>query len=123
MIAGVNSNGSIVGVRVLSHIETPGLGDKVDIKKSDWIKSFDNKSLTQPSLDNWKVKKDGGKFDQFTGATITPRAVVQQVRKVLEYVERNQALLFETTAAVTSEDKLLETGLQQQAKRKIARLR
>lgn len=112
MIAGVNSNGSIVGVRVLSHIETPGLGDKVDIKKSDWIKSFDNKSLTQPTLDKWKVKKDGGEFDQFTGATITPRAVVQQIRKVLEYVNRNQALLFEATTAVTHENQASKAAQQ-----------
>jgi electron transport complex protein RnfG len=112
MIAGVKSDGSIIGVRVLSHIETPGLGDKVDIKKSNWIKSFDNKSLTQPTLDNWKVKKDGGEFDQFTGATITPRAVVQQIRKVLEYVGRNQTLLFGTTAVITNENKVSETGRQ-----------
>jgi electron transport complex protein RnfG len=112
MIAGVNRDGSIVGVRVLSHIETPGLGDKVEIKKSNWIKSFDNKSLTQPTLDKWKVKKDGGEFDQFTGATITPRAVVQQIRKVLEYVERSQTLLFETTAAITTENKVSTAGQQ-----------
>lgn len=106
MIAGVNSDGSVAGVRVLKHIETPGLGDKVDIKKSNWIKSFDNKSLVQPKRDDWKVKKDGGEFDQFTGATITPRAVVQQVRKVLEYVERNQTLLFGATVSIAAKNKV-----------------
>ncbi len=94
MIAGINNNGTIAGVRVLTHTETPGLGDKVDLKKSDWITRFDNKSLEQPSISQWKVKKDGGDFDQFTGATITPRAVVRQIRKVLEFVKREQTLLF-----------------------------
>ncbi len=98
MIAGVNSNGTIAGVRVLTHTETPGLGDKVDLKKSDWITSFDNKSLEQPTVSQWKVKKDGGDFDQFTGATITPRAVVGQIRKVLEFVKREQTLLFTVEA-------------------------
>jgi electron transport complex protein RnfG len=100
MIAGVNSDGSIAGVRVLKHIETPGLGDKVDIKKSAWIRSFENKSLSNPTINQWKVKKDGGDFDQFTGATITPRAVVQQIRKVLEFAERSQLLLFDAATEI-----------------------
>jgi electron transport complex protein RnfG len=100
MIAGVNSDGSIAGVRVLKHIETPGLGDKVDIKKSSWIRSFENKSLSNPTINQWKVKKDGGDFDQFTGATITPRAVVQQIRKVLEFTERSQLLLFDAATEI-----------------------
>ena len=94
MIVGVNQDGSLAGVRVLTHSETPGLGDKVDLKKSQWILSFNDKSLTNPTPDNWAVKKDGGEFDQFTGATITPRAVVQQVRKVLEFVESRRDELF-----------------------------
>jgi electron transport complex protein RnfG len=94
MIAGVEKDGSIAGVRVLGHSETPGLGDKVDIKKSDWILSFNAKSLLNPSPENWKVKKDGGDFDQFTGATITPRAVVHQIRKILEFVANNEVELF-----------------------------
>jgi len=85
LIIGVNANGSIAGVRVLSHSETPGLGDKVDLKKSDWILSFNGKSLENPTPEAWAVTKDGGEFDQFTGATITPRAVVNQVKRVLEY--------------------------------------
>ena len=94
MIAGVNRDGSIAGVRVLAHAETPGLGDKIDLKKSPWIKGFDKKSLSNPSPALWQVKKDGGEFDQFTGATITPRAVVQQVRKILEFVNKQQDALF-----------------------------
>lgn len=96
MIAGINEDGSIAGVRVLSHNETPGLGDKIDLKKSDWIKSFDGKSLNKPQTTLWKVKKDGGTFDQFTGATITPRAVVQQIRRTLEFVRQNKKNLFGT---------------------------
>jgi electron transport complex protein RnfG len=81
---------SIAGVRVLSHKETPGLGDKIDLKKSDWILSFDGRSLQQPPHENWAVRKDGGDFDQFTGATITPRAVINQVRSALEFYLRHK---------------------------------
>lgn len=102
MIAGVNRDGSVAGVRVLSHTETPGLGDKIDLKKSPWITDFDGLSLSNPTPENWKVKKDGGEFDQFTGATITPRAVVQQIRRVLEFVESNQKSLFSTTSSSAS---------------------
>ena len=94
LLTGVNRDGSIAGVRVISHQETPGLGDKIDLKKSDWITIFNGLSLQQPNIDNWKVKKDGGEFDQFTGATITPRAVVNQVKQVLLFVEENQSTLF-----------------------------
>lgn len=106
MIAGINSNGTIAGVRVLTHTETPGLGDKVDLKKSNWINSFNHKSLEQPSISQWKVKKDGGDFDQFTGATITPRAVVRQIRKVLEFVKREQTHLFTTAATAQTSDNI-----------------
>ena len=87
LIIGVNKDGSVAGVRVLAHNETPGLGDKVDLKKSDWLLNFDGKSLTSPAEASWAVKKDGGDFDQFTGATITPRAVVKQVKKALEFFQ------------------------------------
>ena len=92
MIIGINANGSIAGVRVLSHNETPGLGDKVDLKKSDWVLSFNQKSLNNPTTEAWAVKKDGGEFDSFTGATITPRAVVNQVKRALQYFEETQPL-------------------------------
>ena len=90
MIVGVFSDGSLAGVRVIAHKETPGLGDKVDINKSPWVTSFAGKSLRDPKPELWKVKKDRGVFDQFTGATITPRAVVKTVRQTLEYFEANQ---------------------------------
>lgn len=85
LVTGVFLDGTIAGVRVLSHNETPGLGDKVDYKKSQWIDGFIGKSLLMPSIDRWKVKKDKGDFDQFTGATITPRAVTKAVLNTLLY--------------------------------------
>lgn len=94
LIVGVNNDGSIAGVRTLSHRETPGLGDKIDLKKSDWILSFDGRSLTNPPLSRWAVKKDKGVFDQFTGATITPRAVVSAVSRALQYAQANRDNLF-----------------------------
>ncbi len=93
LIVGVNRNGSIAGVRVLSHRETPGLGDAVERKKSDWVDGFLGKSLADPEPAQWRVKKDGGVFDQFTGATITPRAVTSAVHKALQYFEDNRKRL------------------------------
>ncbi len=93
LIIGINIDGSLAGVRVVSHHETPGLGDKIDLKKSNWIVGFNGKSLTNPAPELWKVKKDKGAFDQFTGATITPRAVVQQVYKTLKYYNEDRARL------------------------------
>ncbi len=81
------SNQTITGVRVVSHKETPGLGDKIEISKSQWITLFNDKSLKEPSINAWAVKKDGGSFDQFTGATITPRALVNAVRSILLWVK------------------------------------
>lgn len=97
MIVGVNRDGSVAGVRVIKHKETPGLGDKIDLKKNPWILGFNGKSLQLPFSDVWKVKKDGGEFDQFAGATITPRAVVGQVKRVLEFVTANHDTLFNDT--------------------------
>ncbi|MGK0498891.1 MAG: electron transport complex protein RnfG [Oceanicoccus sp.] len=90
LIIGVNIDGTIAGVRTLSHRETPGLGDAVDRKKSAWIDGFNGKSLLNPTAELWKVKKDKGVFDQFTGATITPRAVTKTVLQTLQYFTRNQ---------------------------------
>ncbi|MCT4348700.1 electron transport complex subunit RsxG [Vibrio splendidus] len=94
VIVGMKIDGTILGTRVLSHRETPGLGDKIDLRVSDWILSFAGKQVTESNLDRWKVRKDGGDFDQFTGATITPRAVVKSVKQAVLYVnQNNQALL------------------------------
>ena len=100
MIIGVNFDCTIAGVRVVEHRETPGLGDKVDLKKSDWILSFNGASLVNPQASGWDVKKNGGEFDQFTGATITPRAVIYQIAQVLEYFsEDSERLLLEAAKA------------------------
>lgn len=93
-VVGVNRDGSIAGVRVLAHKETPGLGDKVSLKKSDWVLDFDGRSLADPADAGWAVKKDGGVFDAFTGATITPRSMVNATRRVLEYAQANADALF-----------------------------
>lgn len=102
MIVGVNRDGTVAGVRILRHKETPGLGDKIELKKHQWILNFNGKSLTVPVLEDWKVKKDGGVFDQFAGATITPRAVVGQIKRVLEFTAANPQL-FDTPASTTGE--------------------
>ncbi|WP_373090766.1 electron transport complex subunit RsxG [Zhongshania sp.] len=93
MIVGINGDGSIAGVRVLSHRETPGLGDQVDYKKSHWVDGFIGKSLNNPDQSKWAVKKDKGVFDQFTGATITPRAVTAAVNRALLYFEANRTTI------------------------------
>ena len=94
MLIGIYADGTLAGVRVINHKETPGLGDKIDDKKSDWILQFTGLSLTNPAKARWKVKKDGGEFDQFTGATITPRAVVSAVKRSLEYFSTHRDELF-----------------------------
>ncbi len=93
LLVGVNVDGSVAGVRVVQHAETPGLGDKVDLKKSDWILSFNGRSLTDPVPERWTVKKDNGEFDQFTGATITPRAVTSAVYNALLYFQKQRQLI------------------------------
>lgn len=87
-IMAVNSDGEILGVRVISHKETPGLADKIELEKDSWITQFDGKSLANTSHIRWAVKKDNGTFDQFTGATITPRAMVKGVQKGLLFYEQ-----------------------------------
>ena len=96
LLIGVRQDGSLGGVRVIAHKETPGLGDYIDIAKDNWIKSFDDLSLTSRPSKQWQVKKDGGQFDYMAGATITPRAVVKATHKALTYVELNKTLLFAT---------------------------
>ena len=91
----IKQNGELAGVRVVGHKETPGLGDAIELSRSDWILQFDGKSLTNPHRDGWAVVKDGGKFDQLTGATITPRAIVKAVHKALTYFANNQQQLFD----------------------------
>lgn len=98
LIVGLTANGTVSGVRTLAHQETPGLGDKIEIVKDNWITSFYGKTLESHKDKRWQVKKDGGQFDQFTGATITPRAVVQAVKNTIIYFERNKEQLFSSSA-------------------------
>jgi len=95
LLIGVYLDGSIAGVRVIRHAETPGLGDGIEIRKSNWINGFDDNSLSNPQLNQWRVKRDGGVFDQFTGATITPRAVVAAVKNTLLYYQQNADIIFQ----------------------------
>ena len=88
LLTGIDREGKLLGVRVTSHRETPGLGDKVETRKSDWIKGFNDLSLDNPEKSKWRVKRDGGNFDQFTGATITPRAIVTAAYQILEYFDK-----------------------------------
>lgn len=110
MIVGINIDEHIAGVRVLNHSETPGLGDKVDLKKSPWILGFDGKSLKAPQADKWKVKKDKGEFDQFTGATITPRAVVAQVFRALNYFAEDKARIAKAAASSQIKPSIADNG-------------
>lgn len=95
LLAGIDTSGQLTGVRVTSHKETPGLGDGIEIERSDWIRSFEGKSLQHPGAGQWAVRRDGGVFDQMTGATITPRAVVNAVKRALEYFQAHQQELFD----------------------------
>jgi len=100
LLVGVYADGTLAGVRVLAHKETPGLGDAIEATRSDWILTFEGKSLNNPPPKAWAVKKDGGAFDQFTGATITPRAVVKAARQFLIYFQQHKEQLLANSADV-----------------------
>jgi electron transport complex protein RnfG len=93
MVMGINRDGEILGVRVINHAETPGLGDKIEVAKSAWILDFNSRSLLNLTDAQWAVKKDGGIFDQFAGATITPRAVVKATHRGLQFFNRHRSEL------------------------------
>ena len=98
LLIAIRADGSISGVRVLAHKETPGLGDYIDIAHGNWIKLFNDESLQKTPANRWQVKKDGGQYDYMVGATITPRAVVKAVLKALQYFEMNKQTLFAQNA-------------------------
>jgi len=98
LLVGILADGTVSGVRVVAHRETPGLGDKIEVERNDWILGFEGRSLGNPARERWAVQRDGGVFDQFTGATITPRAVVSAVRDALIYFAANRDALFDTPA-------------------------
>ncbi|WP_458524632.1 electron transport complex subunit RsxG [Onishia taeanensis] len=104
LLVGITDAGEISGVRVTRHQETPGLGDAIEARKSDWIRDFTGRSLDDPDPDGWAVTRDGGDFDAFTGATITPRAVVGAVQRTLEYVRaHHERLLSDMPKAAASD--------------------
>lgn len=96
LLVAINADGSLAGVRVSTHRETPGLGDKIELDKSPWILQFDDRSLQAPLETDWKVRKDGGQFDQITGATVTPRAIVAAVRDALLFYSQHRETIFTT---------------------------
>ena len=96
LLVGIYADGTLAGVRVTRHQETPGLGDAIEYNRSDWILGFTGKSLNNPNPQKWNVKRDGGDFDQFTGATITPRAVVKAVHAALLYFKQHRETLFDS---------------------------
>jgi len=108
LLIGVKANGELSGVRTLTHAETPGLGDKIEIAKNPWITGFDGLSLDNTPAAQWAVKKDGGRFDQFTGATITPRAVVNAVHQGLQVFRQQREQLQSAVADMNS------TGAEEQ---------
>jgi electron transport complex protein RnfG len=101
LLVGIYHDGSLAGVRVVSHRETPGLGDAIDEERSDWILGFNGRSLDNTLPAQWAVRRDGGVFDQFTGATITPRAVVKAVHRALLYYRAHRDALFAAPAETT----------------------
>ena len=109
LLIGISMDSTVTGVRVLEHRETPGLGDRIETMKSDWVLQFDGQSIGDPALEHWKIKGDGGSFDQLTGASITPRAIVKAVKETLIYFDANRDALFAAPAdAVNDEGKQAE---------------
>lgn len=105
LVMAVDRDGHILGVRVTKHTETPGLGDRIELDKSDWIRSFVGKYIGNPPPPRWAVKKDGGDFDQFTGATVTPRAVVKTVHEGLAFFTAHRERLLAADAAPPSHER------------------
>jgi Na+-translocating ferredoxin:NAD+ oxidoreductase subunit G len=98
LLVGILADGTVSGVRVVAHRETPGLGDKIEVERDDWILGFAGRRLGDPPRESWAVRRDEGVFDQFTGATITARAVVSAVRDALVYFEAHRDELFAVPA-------------------------
>lgn len=98
VLVGVDMRGIVTGVDILEHRETPGLGDRVESSKSDWVRQFAGRSLSDPEQSAWSIKRDGGDFDQLTGASVTPRAIVKAIYETLVYFSANQKNLFDATA-------------------------
>jgi electron transport complex protein RnfG len=94
ILLGVDMQGAVTGIRILKHKETPGLGDKIDSRRSDWVHQFAGRSIGDPVVTDWAIRRDGGQFDQLTGASVTPRAVVKAMRDTLLYFESHRDEIF-----------------------------
>lgn len=94
ILVGVETTGVVSGVNVLEHRETPGLGDRVESGKSDWANQFDGRSLADPDPMGWRIKRDGGQFDQLTGASVTPRAIIKAIKETLIYFDTHREEIF-----------------------------
>lgn len=110
LLLAIDPNGTVLGVRTLAHQETPGLGDKIETQKSDWIRSFSGKRVRSADDKRWAVQRDGGMFDQFTGATITPRAVVQAVKRATLFLQQNSDRLFATDLPRCQQEQVMEVS-------------
>ena len=103
VLVGVGYDGTVTGVRILEHRETPGLGDRIVSARSDWVYQFDGRSLSDPVVGRWAIRTDGGEFDQLSGASVTPRAVIGAIREMLVYFEANRDELFAAPATEVDE--------------------
>jgi Na+-translocating ferredoxin:NAD+ oxidoreductase subunit G len=102
VLVGIDVSGTITGVRILEHRETPGLGDGIEESRSDWVHQFDRRSLGDPPVAGWHLEVDGGEFDQLTGASVTPRAVIKAIRETLIYFDAHREEIFDMPAAAES---------------------
>lgn len=98
LLVGIDFNSTVTGVHVLAHRETPGLGDGIEAVKSDWARQFTGRSLGDPASSGWRIRRDGGEFDQLTGASVTPRAIVKAVKETLQYFDANRVAIFAAAA-------------------------
>jgi electron transport complex protein RnfG len=103
LLVGVHMDGRVTGIHVLEHRETPGLGDLVEASKSDWVQQFKGRAIGDPVAAGWAIRSDGGTFDQLTGASVTPRAIVKAVHQTLEYFAANRETLFALPADAAAE--------------------
>jgi electron transport complex protein RnfG len=101
ILLGVDVDGVVTGIRILQHRETPGLGDKIEATRSNWVEQFDGRSLLDPAVNGGAIRRDGGEFDQLTGASVTPRAVIKAMRDTLLYFDTHRDEIF---AAAATED-------------------
>ena len=94
ILVGIDFDGTVTGLRILEHRETPGLGDRIESSRTDWVYQFDGRALGDPPAERWKIRRDGGDFDQLSGASVTPRAVIKALAQTLEWYAANRDALF-----------------------------